>query len=88
MIIPVPFLVPVELQRWTEQSHLCHTGTGKGQGMMMLLRSSPPPAHPTAAPALLPIPARPLPPWSSFPVVFWACLFAAFADSAQPLLPA
>lgn len=84
--IPACFLVPVRLQRWMEPSHLCHTATGKGQGMM-LLRSPPPPAHPAAAPALVPIPARPFPPRSSFPVVFWACLFAAFADSAQPCCP-
>lgn len=85
IVIPVPFLVPVELQRCTEQSHLWHTGTGKAQGMMLL--RPPPPAHPAAAPALLPIPGRPFAARSSFPVVSWACLFAAFADSAQPCCP-
>uniref|UniRef100_A0A663EPC3 Uncharacterized protein n=1 Tax=Aquila chrysaetos chrysaetos TaxID=223781 RepID=A0A663EPC3_AQUCH len=53
----------------------------------MLLRFPPSPANPVAAPAPVPVPARPFPPQSSFYVAFWACLFAAFADSAQPCCP-
>lgn len=71
--VPVPCPEPRAPQR-------CHpaAATGKGQGML-LLRSPPRPAHPD--------PSQALSPRSSFPVVFWACLFAAFADSAQPCCP-
>lgn len=76
-IFPVRFLV--ELQRRMQRSHAV---AGKAQGME-LLRSPPPAAHPSPAPG----PSRAFPARSRFPVVFWACLFAAFADSAQPCCP-
>jgi len=71
-------LVPMGLQRRTHPSHLRPAAIGKGQGKG-LLRSPLAPANPTAPGAF--------PPWSSFPVAFWACLFTAFADSAQPCCP-
>lgn len=80
------FFMPMGLQGWTKPSHLCRAAIGKGQGKM-LLRFPPSPANPMAAPAPVPVPARPFPPQSSFYVAFWACLFAVFADSAQPCCP-
>lgn len=79
------FLVLMGLQRWMEPSLLCQAAIGKGQGKM-LLRSPPPPVNPSPGPH--PGPGQALfPPQSSFPVAFGACLFAAFADSAQPCCP-